>query len=50
VVGQGSTFTLTLPLDPPGRPASIDVTEEAARAVVRRTLRPGELRAADLLR
>lgn len=50
VVGQGSTFTLVLPLDPPGRPASIDVTEEAARAVVRRTLRPGELRAVDLLR
>ncbi|MCX4243261.1 sensor histidine kinase [Paraliomyxa miuraensis] len=49
-VGVGSTFTLTLPLDPPGRPASIDVTEEAARAVVRRTFRPGELRAADLLR
>jgi signal transduction histidine kinase len=50
VVGQGSTFTLVLPLDPPGRPAAIDVTEEAARAVVRRTLRPGELRAVDLLR
>lgn len=50
VVGQGSTFTLVLPLDPPGRPASIDVTEEAARAVVRRTLRPGELRAVDLQR
>jgi signal transduction histidine kinase len=48
VVGQGSTFTLELPLDPPGRPAFIDVTEEAARAVVRRTLRPGELRAVDL--
>lgn len=50
VVGQGSTFTLVLPLDPPGRPAAIDVTEEAARAVVRRTLRPGELRAVELLR
>lgn len=50
VVGQGSTFTLVLPLDPPGRPASIDVTEQAARAVVRRTLRPGELRAVELPR
>jgi signal transduction histidine kinase len=50
VVGRGSTFTLTLPLDPPGRPASIDVTEEAARAVVRRTFLPGELRASDLQR
>jgi signal transduction histidine kinase len=50
VVGQGSTFTLTLPLDPPGRPASIDVIEEAARAVVRRTFLPGELRAVDLSR
>lgn len=47
-VGQGSTFTLILPLDPPGRPSAIDVTEEAARAVVRRTFLPGELRAMDL--
>ncbi len=50
VVGQGSTFTLVLPLDPPGRPTAIDVTEEAARAAVRKTLRPGELWAVDLPR
>ncbi len=46
-VGRGSTFTLTLPLDPPGRPTAIDVTEEAARAAVRRTFVPGELRAVE---
>jgi signal transduction histidine kinase len=49
-LGQGSTFTLTLPLDPPGRPTAIDVTEEVARAAVRRTFQPGELRAAELRR
>jgi len=47
-VGEGSTFTLTLPLDPPNRPASIDMAEEAALAVVRKTFQPGELRAVDL--
>ncbi len=46
-VGEGSTFTLTLPIDPPGRPASIDVVEEAARTMVRKTFIPGELRAVD---
>ncbi len=46
-VGEGSTFTLTLALDPPGRPASIDMAQEHARAVVRRTFRPGELRAVE---
>jgi len=49
VSGKGSTFTLKLPLDPPGRPASIDIVEEQARAVVRRTLRPGEMHAVDFL-
>ncbi len=34
-VGQGSTFTLTLPRDPPTRPDSIGLTEEAARSMVR---------------
>lgn len=50
VVGQGSTFTLTVPVDPPGRPKSIDMAQEAARAVVRKTFRPGELRAPTELR
>ncbi|MCA9709720.1 MAG: HAMP domain-containing histidine kinase, partial [Myxococcales bacterium] len=43
--GRGSTFTLTLPTDPPQRPASIDMTEEAARAAVRKTFQSSELRA-----
>lgn len=34
-VGRGSTFTLVLPIDPPRRPARIDIAEEAARAIVR---------------
>lgn len=46
--GDGSVFTLALPLDPPGRPASIDMAHEHARAAVRKTLRPGELSVADL--
>ncbi|MFZ6178074.1 sensor histidine kinase [Nannocystis pusilla] len=31
-LGRGSTFTLSLPLTPPRKPASIDMTEEAVRA------------------
>lgn len=30
--GEGSTFTLRLPLEPPQRPTKIDMTEEAARS------------------
>jgi signal transduction histidine kinase len=30
--GRGSTFTLSLPLDPPRKPTSIDMTAEAVRA------------------
>ncbi|MDC0715544.1 ATP-binding protein [Nannocystis bainbridge] len=30
--GRGSTFTLSLPLTPPRKPTSIDMTEEAVRA------------------
>ncbi|MBL9103300.1 MAG: hypothetical protein JNL82_20305 [Myxococcales bacterium] len=30
--GRGSTFTLALPLDPPRKPTSIDMTAEAVRA------------------
>jgi signal transduction histidine kinase len=33
--GRGSTFILVLPVDPPRRPATIDIAEQAARAVVR---------------
>jgi len=35
VFGDGSTFTLTLPCDPPRKPATIDIAEEVARARVR---------------
>ena len=35
VYGEGSTFTLTLPCDPPRKPATIDIAEEVARARVR---------------
>ncbi len=31
-LGRGSTFTLSLPLDPPRKPTSIDMTAEAVRA------------------
>ncbi len=34
--GQGSTFTLRLPLEPPERPETIDITEEAARTLAGR--------------
>jgi signal transduction histidine kinase len=38
VHGEGSTFMLTLPVDPPRTPSSIDMTEEAARAAHRADL------------
>lgn len=31
-LGRGSTFTLSLPIDPPRKPTSIDMTAEAVRA------------------
>jgi signal transduction histidine kinase len=34
-LGQGSTFILTLPIDPPERPQNIDMTAEAARSRLR---------------
>ncbi len=40
---EGSSFILVLPVDPPRKPASIDVTQEAARAVERAKRRTGEL-------
>lgn len=41
IFGEGSTFTLTLPVTPPRIPSSIDMTEEAARAVQRAQARGG---------
>ncbi len=35
VYGEGSTFTLTLPCEPPRKPRTIDIAEEVARARVR---------------
>jgi signal transduction histidine kinase len=34
-LGEGSTFTLGLPCDPPRKPTTIDIAEEVARARVR---------------
>jgi len=41
-LGQGSTFTLSLPTEPVRRPASIDITREAAHAKQRRRSNPHE--------
>ncbi len=37
-LGEGSVFTLRLPLEPPERPDTIDITEEDARAKTQRVL------------
>lgn len=37
-LGEGSVFTLRLPLEPPERPDTIDITEEDARARTQRLL------------
>jgi signal transduction histidine kinase len=35
VIGEGSTFTMSLPTSPERTPSSIDMTQEAARAIAR---------------
>jgi signal transduction histidine kinase len=39
VLGEGSTFELRLPINPPRTPSNIDMTEEAARAAQRARVR-----------
>jgi signal transduction histidine kinase len=39
--GVGSVFTLCLPVNPPSRPLTIDVTQVAASAMLRNHTRPG---------